>query len=291
MVGSTAVECTLLAEEVATWLKYNVIEALSVDSVENLNVTKCKSMNKDLMSRHFVQAVLHLSEENSYLEKFSLLKEENEALKSKLIDSQQQVIDLQVDLLASKTDQMQAVQSTVKAEVAGVQTAVKTEIGSWSKFVQQSTANTATHISPARIKEAVKSAVAEDDRSRNVIIFGKQEEDNETVSDTVSAVFEDLNEKPRVVECRRIGTISHGKCRPIKVKLSSSEAVLHILRNAKTLKTSANNSSTYIAQDRTTEERSQHKDLVAMVRAKMNSEPGMYHFIRGGAVVTVKKKT
>ena len=173
-----------MAEEVATWLKYNVIEALSVDSVENLNVTKCKSMNKDLMSRHFVQAVLHVSEQNSYLEKFSLLKEENEALKSKLIDSQQQVIDLQVDLLASKTDQMQAVQSTVKAEVAGVQTAVKTEIGSWSKFVQQSTANTATyaHISPARIKEAVKSAVAEDDRSRNVIIFGKQEEDDETVT-------------------------------------------------------------------------------------------------------------
>ena len=204
---------------------------------------------------------------------------------------QEKVIALQEELICRKDEQLAALQSTVKAEVAGVQTAVKTEIGSWSKVVQQSTAN-AAHISPARIKEAVKSAVAEDDRSRNVIIFGKkEEEDNETVSDTATAVFQDLNEKPRIVECRRIGTISHGKCRPIKVKLSSSEAVLHILRNAKTLKTSINNSSTYIAQDRTKEERAQHKDLVAKVRAKMDSEPRMYHFIRGGAVVTVKKKS
>ena len=204
---------------------------------------------------------------------------------------QEKVIALQEELICRKDEQLAALQSTVKAEVAGVQTAVKTEIGSWSKVVQQSTAN-AAHISPARIKEAVKSAVAEDDRSRNVIIFGKkEEEDNETVSDTATAVFQDLNEKPRIVECRRIGTISHGKCRPIKVKLSSSEAVLHILRNAKTLKTSINNSSTYIAQDRTKEERAQHKDLVAKVRAKMDSEPRMYHFIRGGAVVTVKKRS
>ena len=75
------------------------------------------------------------------------------------------------------------------------------------------------------------------------------------------------------------------------MKLSSSEAVLHILRNAKTLKRSINNSSTYIAQDHTKEERAQHKDLVAKVRAKMDSEPRMYHFIRGGAVVTVKKRS
>ena len=147
------------------------------------------------------------------------------------------------------------------------------------------------YISPAKIKEAVKSAVEEDDRSRNILIFGKKEEDNETVLHTVTTVFEDLKEKPRVIECRRLGTISQGKCRPIKVKLSSSEAVLHILQNAKTLKTSSSNRNTYLAHDRTKEERAQHKNLVAMVKAKMDSEPGMYHFIRGGAVVSVKKKT
>jgi hypothetical protein len=218
-----------------------------------------------------------------------------EELNSKVIENQDKVIALQDQLISSKEEQLAAFQSTVKAEVAGVQTAVQTEIKSWSKAVQQqqSTANTANvqYISPAKIKEAVKSAVEEDDRSRNILIFGKKEEDNETVSDTVTTVFEDLNEKPRVIECRRLGTISQGKCRPIKVKLSSSEAVLHILRNAKTLKTSSSNSNTYLAQDRTKEERAQHKDLVEMVKAKMDSEPGMYHFIRGGAVVSVKKKS
>ena len=180
----------------------------------------------------------------------------------------------------------------MKAEVSGVQAAVRTEIGSWSKIVQQSTVNTANvNISPAKIKEAVLSAVAEEDRSRNVIIFGKQEEESENVSVTVSKVFEDLNEKPRVVECRRLGTKSQDSCRPIKVKLSSSEAALHILRNAKNLKTSTSNSSTYLAQDRTNEERAKHKVLVAKVKEKMDTEPDMYHFIRGGAVVSVKKKT
>ena len=121
------------------------------------------------------------------------------------------------------------------------------------------------------------------------MIFGKKEEDNEDVSDTVTAVLEDLKEKPRIVECRRIGTFTRDKCRPIKVKLSSSDAVLHILRKAKTLKSSNNNSSTYIVRDRTKEERDKHKDLVEKMKAKMSSEPGMYHCIRGGALVSVKK--
>ena len=63
---------------------------------------------------------------------------------------QEKVIALQEELICRKDEQLAALQSTVKAEVAGVQTAVKTEIGSWSKVVQQSTAN-AAHISPARI--------------------------------------------------------------------------------------------------------------------------------------------
>ena len=108
-----------------------------------------------------------------------------EELNQSVTKGQRKVIELQEQLICRKDEQLAVLQSTVKAEVAGVQTAVKTEIGSWSKIVQQSTANTANvKISAARIKEAVKSAAAEDDRSSNVIIFGKQEEDNETVPDT-----------------------------------------------------------------------------------------------------------
>jgi len=53
-----------------------------------------------------------------------------------------------------------------------------------------------------KLKEAVKCAVVEEDRSHNLMIFGKQEVDDEDVSNTVASIFEDLNEKPHVVETR-----------------------------------------------------------------------------------------
>jgi len=69
----------------------------------------------------------------------------------------------------------------------------------------------------------VKSAVEEEDRSRNLVIFNKQEDVDENVEQAIAEVFEDMNERPRVIECRRLGKFQHGKARPIKVKLTSSD--------------------------------------------------------------------
>ena len=86
-----------------------------------------------------------------------------------------------------------------------------------------------------------------------------------------------MNEKPRVIECIRIGTPAIGKPRPIKVKLPSSDAVLSILRNAKSLKNSNTNKATFIGPDRSKEERATHKKLVDKMREKMKEEPENYH--------------
>ena len=103
-------------------------------------------------------------------------------------------------------------------------------------------------------------------------------------------MLEDLNEKPRIIECRRIGKVQRGKPRPIKVfKLTSSDAVAHILRKAKVLKSSEQNKTTFIAPDRTAEERNVNRILVDEIKTKMKTEPGLYHFIRGGQIVSVTK--
>ena len=196
----------------------------------------------------------------------------------------------------SEADRMETLQTTVKTsvesvvkkEVATVQTAVKSELTSWSKVAALNRSQPPT-VSPDKLKEAVRSAVVEEDRSRNFVIFNKEERAAEDVSQIVSSVLEDISEKPRIIECRRIGKPRHGKSRPIKVKLTSSDAVAYILRKAKDLKSSEENKATFIGPDRTAEERKENRALVEQLKEKIKVEPGLYHFIRRGHIFSIEK--
>ena len=145
-------------------------------------------------------------------------------------------------------------------------------------------------ITSNKIKEAVKSAVCEEDRSRNVLIFGKEDLEGEDLNSTVSEIFLDLEEKPQIIDCRRLGTARPGECRPIKVKLSCSDAVSCLMKKAKMLKSSERNKTTYLSEDRNKEERDLHKKLVALMKLKIKEEPEFYHFIKGGLVSSVRRK-
>ena len=210
-----------------------------------------------------------------------------EDLNSHVVKGQKKIIILQEELIRSKDEQLECVRNTVRDEMASVHSAVKTEIrSSWSEVVGQ---NAGQSISVAKLKEAVKSAVVEEDKSKNFMIFGKSEVANEDVADVVAEVLQDMNEKPRLIECRRIGTAEVGKSRPIKVKLASSDAVASVLRTAKDLKNSSRNKTTFVGPDRSKEERLAHKKLVEHMKQKMKDEPGMYHYIRRGIITSVMK--
>ena len=98
----------------------------------------------------------------------------------------------------------------------------------------------------------------------------------------VAEVLQDVNEKPRLVECTRVGASRQGKPRPIKVKLSSVDAVFNVLRNAKLLENSCSNKATYTGPDRSKKERIEHSKLVAKIKIMMKDDPEKYHYIRGG---------
>jgi hypothetical protein len=190
--------------------------------------------------------------------------------------------------LAAKDDQLAHVRTAVKEEIASVQSVVQTEIrSSWSDAVAKGSGSVTTE---AKLKRAVKSAVAEDDRSKNFMIYGKTESTDEDVLEGVAEILQDINEKPRVVECYRIGTAVEGKQRPIKVKLNGSDAVNNVLRSAKLLKNSRSNSSAYIGPDRSKDERIEHRKLVVQMKAMMEQDKEQFHFIRNGRVTSVKKK-
>ena len=97
-------------------------------------------------------------------------------------------------------------------------------------------------------------------------------------------VVEQVDEKPRIVDCHRIGGVKEGVNRPIKITLGSSDIVQRVLRNAGRLKRSEKFKGVYLSADRTVEERTARKELVMQLKQKREREPAMYHFIKNGTI-------
>ena len=103
------------------------------------------------------------------------------------------------------------------------------------------------------------------DRSRNMMIFGLTKEENEATSkDTVTEVFEELEEKPVIAEVCRIGEKrTDGKPRHVKVIFRTRETLLFLLKKAQRLKERKGEKSrfsdVYLHPDRTIEERRERR--------------------------------
>ena len=54
-----------------------------------------------------------------------------------------------------------------------------------------------TVLNQETLRTVVKQVVAEEDRSRNLMVFGLDEEEDEQLHEKVTAIFEELGEKPR----------------------------------------------------------------------------------------------
>ena len=201
------------------------------------------------------------------------------ALRSGIIAAQQSVIKIQGELLAAKDDQLQSVRTAVKDTV---QEAVQTEIKSYSQAVAKAPR---AALSTATLKKAVKEAVDETDRSRNLMVFGLSEDDGEQLVKKVDEVFQQLGERPRI-EATRVGVQDSGKTRPrpVKVTVSNPAMVLQILRKARNLRHDAKHKDIYICPDRTAEQRAEQRKLVISRKKKATEEPNKRHFIRGGKV-------
>ena len=110
---------------------------------------------------------------------------------------------------------MESVQTTVKS---AVQESVQAEFSTYSKAVSNVPPETA--LAKQSLKKAVQIAVSNEDRSRNFVVFGLMETDDEKLSDKVDELFEQIEVKPRY-EAVRIGRRSADKTRPIKISIMS----------------------------------------------------------------------
>ena len=102
------------------------------------------------------------------------------------------------------------------------------------------------------VKKAVKCAIQEDDRSKNLIIFGLAEADKEQIDTRVADLFAKLGENTHI-SASRIGAKTSGTapspCRPIKCTLTSSTVVHQILSKSRRLKLMDDYKSAFICPD------------------------------------------
>ena len=204
----------------------------------------------------------------------SLVKRSEQLLEEKISD-QKSIIDLQKQLLEQKDHGLE-----------GVQSVVENQLSSYSDVLSKNCSNV---FNQQKIEKAVRKVVEKEDRSRNVIMCGIEEKDNEVVQEAVASVLEQINEKPLIKECYRVGVKRGNAQRPIKFVLSHSDHAKQVIRNAKKLHATEGYKGVYICPDRTVEERKARKMLWDQVLEKRKSEPDRYHYIRNSTIVSCDK--
>ena len=168
-----------------------------------------------------------------------------ETLETEKIIDQNTIIKLQNEVIKKKEVEINSMRETM-------QNTVKSEITSYATVLSKSCA---AALAPNKISKAVKSAVDRDDRKKNVIIYGVSETESEVVATKVEEVLSQLNEKPMIKDCFRIGFKKPEAVRPIKFTVNISDMAIQILRRNFVLRSKENFRSVYVCPDRTAEER------------------------------------
>ena len=134
-----------------------------------------------------------------------------EYLQEEKIADQKEVIELQKKLISKKDGELGHVSKTVEDGLK-----------SYSSVLQQSCT---TALSPKNIATAVKKIAKEDDRSKEVVVFGVDEETGECPANKVAGILEQLEEKPMTSGCRRIGQRVTGATRPLIFSVRSTDII------------------------------------------------------------------
>ena len=126
-----------------------------------------------------------------------------------------------------------------------LQIAVDKGIRSYSQVLSRTIKDSVPVLSEKTLKKVVQEAVTDDDRSKNVVVFGLADDASEDLDGKISGLFDDIEEKPGF-EALRIGEQSKKTNRPVKIRLRNSETVHRILQKAKNLRKTATHKTVYI---------------------------------------------
>ena len=212
-----------------------------------------------------------------------------DVMKTEAIADKTKVVKVQEKLLECQNDQLGQLKSAVESTVHST---VQEEIRSYSDVVSKSRTESTTIQNEKSLRKVVKSAIEEEDRSKNLVIFCLEESDQERIDTKVATLFSELGEKPRVSASRigrkRIDTMGD-HVRPVRVTLASSTAVHQVLTKARQLKLVESFKSVYICPDRSPEERAARRTLVMELKSAAAKQPDYKHYIKNGKVHSERK--
>ena len=117
--------------------------------------------------------------------------------------------------------------------VGSVQSTVKEELKSYATVVKKSCV---TSLAPAKIQAALRKVSNEENRSRNLIVYGLEEAADENTEDAILSVIQHTEEKPKLVSCRRLGDRKGEKVRPVKVTFQTGEMARCVLAKSAMLR-------------------------------------------------------
>ncbi len=204
-----------------------------------------------------------------------------DSLKCDQIKIQSKLLEVQDEISVKKTDQLKE-----------VKTVVEEKLSSWTEVVKKGTvsSNQSISLTPKKLKQAVKTAIQDSDRGRNVMMFNVPEENedgsssnNFDHSSTLQIMYSTGLMKRCEISVERIGEHIAGKCRPLRVFTGSETIVFELSKGAKRLKDTACY-QIFIQPDRSREERVEHKKLVQMLKQKRAQYPDTKFFIKNNKI-------
>ena len=208
-----------------------------------------------------------------------------------LLKRDSEIIELQSEISSLKDSIIAMKDSQLESSISAVQNVVKEEMSSYSSVLETAattmTQSCASALAPTKIRAALASATV--DRSANLMVYGLVENADSSDTDKLKELFQHLDEAPVLSEVSRLGRRSDERERPVRVVLRSRETARTILGKSAQLKDSVDFKSVFISPDRTEEERTERRDLVARLREKRKQEPEKVFRIRRGSIVEISE--
>ena len=100
------------------------------------------------------------------------------------------------------------------------------------------------------------------DPSKNVMVFGWEEEKSEDISATVNKLLQTMEEKPCVEACRVGMKKTSGKVRPVKITTVSSSVANQTIAKGRKLNSVEKYKKVFVNPDCSPEQREEHRELV-----------------------------
>ena len=257
-----------------------LMNAVNVSSSSDICQSALNKLNKGPLQT-FLVSMVKMYEKNVNLCKAAAAKFDE--LKSEQIEVQKRLISIQTD------------------QIDSVQKSVRTEMKSWADVARKNVSQNKV-LTTKTVKEAVRAVNEEEERSKNLIIYGVEEGEegdcgdvhstdalNEIVKSVHTATVAD-GLFPDTLNVYRLGKQVSDKTRPIKVEFRSSSDVDVILKNAFKLKADSDLKSVYLSPDRTKEQRAAHGKLVKQMKEMITRDSSKHYFIRENKVESVDKK-